>query len=115
MLHTLARFPGPNLAATTKWYEFYFDICKSPSGQFAEEIRRVHRIHGPVIRINPDEWHVEEPEWYDTLYASNPTRRDKWPAAAKMAGTPLAGMDTNIYLIHNPLFCGIALSARLVM
>jgi len=79
----VASFPGPRLAALTSWYEGYYDvIC---DGQYTFKIKQLHRKYGPVVRINPHELHVNDPDFYRTLYAvGRPT--DKWDWSARMFG-----------------------------
>ncbi|UKZ80114.1 hypothetical protein TrVFT333_007879 [Trichoderma virens FT-333] len=60
----------------------------------------MHDQYGPIVRINPDEIHIRDPLWFDTLYAPNPTQRDKYPPAARMAGLPLGSHGTVEHGIH---------------
>jgi hypothetical protein len=45
----LAKFPGPRLAALTKWYEFYYEVVLN--GKFTFEIRRMHEIYGEASSL----------------------------------------------------------------
>lgn len=73
----LAHIPGPKLWAATFWPEIYHDIIRG--GKFSLEICALHKRYGPIVRINPVEVHISDPEYYDTIYAG-PTRvTDKYP------------------------------------
>ncbi|KAF1837008.1 putative P450 monooxygenase [Decorospora gaudefroyi] len=91
----LSHFPGPKLAAATLWYEFYFDFVKR--GRFAWEIKRMHQVYGPVVRINPFELHVSDPDFYDTLYLG---RRDKLKWSTDMMPSPGALFTTVEHELH---------------
>ncbi|KAI0116202.1 putative cytochrome P450 [Hypoxylon sp. NC0597] len=69
----LAGFPGPKLAAITSLYEFYFDYFKQ--AKYCFEIERMHRVYGPIVRINPKELSIADSNFYDKVYVSGNTRR----------------------------------------
>lgn len=43
-LHPLAKFPGPKLAAITRYYEAYFDVVQN--GQYTFKIAELHKRYG---------------------------------------------------------------------
>ncbi|KAJ6105576.1 hypothetical protein N7512_009093 [Penicillium capsulatum] len=72
-IHPLSKIPGPRLAAVTGLYEIYFAAWEA--GSFEYQIQRMHEeyggflssrckrlsdLPGPVVRITPDEVHVQE-------------------------------------------------------
>lgn len=74
-LSPLARFPGPRLAAATGLYEAYYQIVKG--GTFTWHIDDLHQKYGPIIRIKPNEIHIKDPTYYNTLYAGPGKHRNK--------------------------------------
>lgn len=72
----ISHIPGPKLAALTWAYEFYYDIVLG--GQYTFKIIELHKKYGPIIRINPQEIHVGDPDFYPVLYLGTNRRLEKW-------------------------------------
>ena len=84
----LAVIPGPKLAALTQYYEAYYDLISGGGGNFTHQIKKMHdlygmflmldmlsgiaalHVEGPIVRINPFEIHIDDPEYYETVYAT---------------------------------------------
>lgn len=46
-LHPLARFPGPRLAAVSRWYEGYYDVVLD--GKYTSKIAKLHKVYGMAL------------------------------------------------------------------
>ena len=51
----LAQFPGPRLAASTYWLEFYYDLIKG--GRFQSQIAKMHEQYGENLTATACEIH----------------------------------------------------------
>ena len=45
----LSKFPGPKLAALTKFYELYYDVVRQ--GQFTFQIQKMHKKYGTTAAL----------------------------------------------------------------
>ncbi|KAL9115055.1 MAG: hypothetical protein Q9187_007356, partial [Circinaria calcarea] len=120
----------PKLAAATYLYEIYYDVIKR--GKYTFKIRDLHAIYGqsrspsisvgvgkglltsktsgPIIRISPTELHINDPDYYDSLY----NREGKWeknPFYVNSFGNTVSGFGTVNHDLHrlrraaiNPFF-----------
>lgn len=87
-LHPLSEVPGPKLAAITSWYETYYDLFKTPGGQYWNKLDELHNIYGPIIRINPNEVQIHDPEFYTQIYAGGSTKRNRYARSVSGNGSP---------------------------
>ncbi|KAG7135748.1 Cytochrome monooxygenase sdnE like protein [Verticillium longisporum] len=113
--HPLSKFPGPKWAASTLWVEFYWDVVRR--GIFMWKIREMHSDYGPIVRINPHELHVSDPDFFDDLYVAN-RRLDKYQWWTNLAGAPGSSFSTVPHDLHhlrrsalNPFFSARAVTA----
>lgn len=98
-LSPIANIPGPKLAALTWWYEYYHDIIRY--GKYIWKVKQFHEQYGPIVRISPYEVHLDDPDFFDTLYAaSNTNRKDKWTWYTAALGTPLSTMGSAEQGLH---------------
>lgn len=116
-LHPLSRFPGPRLAAATFGYEIYYDVFKSPGGQYNTKIRELHQRYGPIVRINPEEIHISDPEWFGVLYVGPGHTRDRSVRTNRgnnSVGSVASSVEHDIHRIRrsaiNPYFSKAAIS-----
>ncbi|KAH8883759.1 cytochrome P450 CYP682H1 [Thozetella sp. PMI_491] len=77
-LSPLAKFPGPKLAALTGAYEGYFDCLNDGGGRYYVEINRMHEKYGPIVRINPWELHIRDPEWTEIYRVTRRASKPRW-------------------------------------
>ncbi|KAG6004627.1 hypothetical protein E4U21_000903 [Claviceps maximensis] len=90
--HPLAGIPGPKLAAATSWYEFYYEVIGR--GVFCWQIKRMHDMYGPIVRINPKEVHILDTDFYDEIYASAQKKRDRYADWVVFSGMPTGVFST---------------------
>nr|UWK21988.1 cytochrome P450 [Trichoderma margaretense] len=82
-LHPQRKIPGPRLAAMTGFYEFWFNVVMD--GQYTAEIKRMHEVYGPVVRISPHEIHIQEPKQRSIMRTPGVEKVCKEPATVRFA------------------------------
>ncbi|KAJ8130051.1 hypothetical protein O1611_g3581 [Lasiodiplodia mahajangana] len=93
----IAQIPGSKLAAATAWYETYFDVVQG--GQFVFKIEQWHQKYGPIIRINPWEVHISDPDYYDIMYATR-SKHSKFEPWTKRMGLNGSTFETVSHSEH---------------
>ncbi|MCJ1388110.1 hypothetical protein MMC18_000955 [Xylographa bjoerkii] len=102
-LSPLAKVPGPKLAALASWYEFYHEHVKH--GRYEWKIRDMHKKYGPLVRISPREIHINDPDFYETLFAQ---KLDKDPVVVGQFGHALSTQATSASDLHRVRRAAIA-------
>ncbi|KAL3424016.1 cytochrome P450 [Phlyctema vagabunda] len=97
-LSPIAKFPGSKLTAATGWYETYLDVYMG--GQFTFQIEKWHERYGPIIRVNPWEVHISDPEFYEVLYSTK-SKHDKLERLKYRFGLPLSTFDAIHHNYHH--------------
>ncbi|KAF3396638.1 Trichodiene oxygenase [Talaromyces pinophilus] len=107
--HHAAHIPGPFLAKLTFLYGWYYDLYLD--GQYAFKIKELHKIYGPIIRIDPDTVHINDPDYFEVVHNQKNGRQVKPPHIAEMFGPYPALLGTASHELHrirrtalNPFF-----------
>ncbi|KAL9050621.1 MAG: hypothetical protein Q9162_006517 [Coniocarpon cinnabarinum] len=74
----LAKFPGPRTAAFTRFWHAFVECVLRRS--FYDVLTDLHRRHGEVIRIGPNELHFSNPRAYHDIYNS----QNRWDKESRL-------------------------------
>lgn len=108
-LDPLAKFPGPKLAGLTTWYQAYYDLYHF--GQWFKKLDKLHEEYGPIVRINPHELHIADPDFIDVLFPGPSHKREKYKWIGRSVLLPDSTVATIPHNLHrkrraalNPFF-----------
>lgn len=83
------------------------------TGRYTFHIEELHKQYGPIIRLNPHEVHINDPDFYDEVYvgAASGKKRNKWAWLVDSFGIPDSTFSTVDHDVHrirraalNPFF-----------
>ncbi|KAH6677138.1 putative cytochrome P450 [Halenospora varia] len=92
-IHPLAKVPGPKLAALTQGYEMYFDLIQP--ARFPWQLRKLHERYGLIVRIAPNEVHINDLAYLSTQFSSSPSLKlNKYAPHQHQFGMPESTFNT---------------------
>ncbi|KAM0277611.1 hypothetical protein ACHAO9_012497 [Fusarium lateritium] len=94
IFHPLAPFPGPLLCRISWHYQMYFEAIRG--GMMLERLPGLHEKYGPIVRINPNEVHIKDPQVFHEIYGQK-TKFTKDPFAYSF------GVPTAINVLLDPI------------
>ncbi|KAF4334881.1 hypothetical protein FBEOM_11272 [Fusarium beomiforme] len=69
---------SPRICAASRLYEFYWDSYQH--GRFWAKLPEVHRQYGPIVRIGPNELHIQDSQYFDTIFGFRPLNKEAMTA-----------------------------------
>ncbi|KAK0189785.1 cytochrome P450 [Armillaria mellea] len=112
--HPLRHYPGPRIAALSKWYKFYFDVLQD--GGFLEHLEKLHIQYGPVVRVGPNEVHFSNPRAYGDIYfvGSKFTKDPELYDAFDQSSSSFACVDPHAAKIRRELLGPVFSRSRII-
>ncbi|TVY27685.1 Cytochrome P450 monooxygenase [Lachnellula hyalina] len=105
-LSPLSKFPGPKLAALSKWYEAYYELVRI--GKFSREIDRMHDVYGPIVRVTPYEVHIKDSQFYNGFYGYRDIEKHGWDVKIGNGNSILTTVHSDVHRRRraalNPMF-----------
>ena len=79
-----------------RWAEVH---TRRLSGQYTFHIKELHKKYGPIVRISPWEVHIDDPDFYPTIYTSR-EGLDRPEYLTWRFGSPYALLSTADHHLH---------------
>ncbi|KZF24030.1 cytochrome P450 [Xylona heveae TC161] len=90
--HPLRRFPGPRMAGATSWWKAYKEVFQQET--LAQLLFDLHRKHGDIVRIGPNELHFGKPSAFHDIYHGT----NRWDKDEGLYRTPGVRSGSFVFL-----------------